>query len=231
MKKQALRELVWNELERHGLTTFPRPAHERIPNFVGSEKAAAKLRSIPAYRKAKIIMVNPDAAQLAVRELALLDGKKLLMASPRLRKGFILLDPAKIRNPREAASIRGAFRHGMPIDIRGIKVDLIVEGSVAVDTKGGRLGKGGGFGDLEYAILRESSAASESTPIATTVHQLQIIESVPMTEHDVPVDFIVAPDRVIETEHKYKKPQRIFWELLPQKALKMMPILAEVKKR
>ena len=231
MEKQVLRERVWQELESRGLVTFPKPARGRIPNFVGSDAAAARLRYLPAYESAKVIMVNPDAAQLAVRELTLSDGKRLLMASPRLRAGFIMLDPKTIKNHREAATIRGAFKHGRKVDIRNVKVDLIVEGSVAVDLKGGRVGKGGGFGDLEVAILKEVGAAADATPIATTVHELQIVESVPMTEHDVPVDFIITQERTIEVEHDYRKPLGIFWELLSPDAFKQMPILAELRRK
>ena len=229
MEKQALRERVWRELEREGLVTFPKPARGRIPNFVGSDAAARLLQTLPVYKGAKTIMINPDAAQLAVRELALRDGKRLLMASPRLRRGFILLDPAKIKSPRDAASISGAFRWGKPVDPREVKVDLVVEGSVAVDDEGGRIGKGGGFGDLEWAILREVNAVGDSTPVVTTVHELQILEDLPMTEHDVPVDFIVTPNRVIETKRAYEKPPGVFWGLLPAEAYKQMPILAELK--
>ena len=231
MDKQALREWVWRELEAKGVATFPKPVRGRIPNFIGSDKAASLLRSLPVYARAKMIFANPDAAQLAVRELALRDGKELIMATPKLRKGFILLDPMRIKNSREAASIRGAFKHGLSVDVRDTKVDLIVEGSVAVDLKGGRVGKSGGFGDLEYAILREIGGASESTPVVTTVHELQIVESVPMSEHDAPVDFIVTPERVIETKHCHPKPPGIFWELLPGDAFKRISTLAELRKR
>jgi 5-formyltetrahydrofolate cyclo-ligase len=175
-------------------------------------------------------MVNPDAAQLAVREIALRDGKRLLMASPRLRSGFIMLDPKIIKNPREAATIRGAFKNGHKVDVRDVKVDLIVEGSVAVDLRGGRVGKGGGFGDIEVAILNEVGAAADTTPIVTTVHELQIVQSVPMTEHDISVDFIVTPDRTIKVEHGYRKPSGILWELLPSDAFNKMPILAELRR-
>lgn len=226
-----LRERIWRELEVKGLIAFPRPAHGRIPNFEGSDLAAERLRSLPAYISAKTIMINPDAAQLAVRELALADGKQLLMASPRLRAGFITLDPKIIRNLKEAATIRGAFKHGRTADIRKVRVDLIVEGSVAVDLNGGRVGKGGGFGDLEVAILKEVGAVSDATPIATTVHELQIVDSVPMTEHDVPVDFIITPERAIEVKRAHHKPRGIFWELLPPDALRRMPILAELRKK
>ena len=223
-----MRERIWRELEAKGVVTFPKPASGRIPNFVGSGRAAEKLRGLEAYRSAKTIMINPDAAQLAVRELALRDGKRLLMATPKLRKGFILLDPARITNPREAASIKGAFKHGRSANPRNLRVDLIVEGSVAVDLKGGRLGKGGGFGDLEVAILKESGAVTDATPIVTTVHELQVVEKVPMTEHDAPVDVIATPERMIKVGPHYPKPGLI-WELLPSDAFKHVPLLAEVR--
>lgn len=231
MNKQALRERVWRELEAKGVAAFPKPVRGRIPNFVGSGEAATLLRSLPVYAQAKTIFVNPDAAQLAVRALALRDGKRLIMATPKLREGFILLDPARIKNAKRAASIRGAFEHGRKTSIRGEEVELIIEGSVVVDRRGGRVGKGGGFGDLEFAILRETGAVTDATPIVTTVHPLQIVDEVPMSEHDVPVDFIVTPDRIIETAHAHPKPSGIIWDILPSDAFKRMPILAELRRK
>lgn len=231
MDKRALRERVWRELEARGVTTFPKPARGRIPNFVGSRAAATLLRSLPTYAQARTIFVNPDAAQLAVRELALRDRKRLIMATPRLREGFILLDPAEIKDARGAASIRGAFKHGRKTSVHGVKVEMIVEGSVVVDRRGGRVGKGGGFGDLEFAILRETGAVTDTTPIVTTVHPLQIVDEVPMSEHDVPVDFIVTSDRIIETTHAHPKPSGIIWKLLPSDVFKRMPILAELRRK
>jgi 5-formyltetrahydrofolate cyclo-ligase len=105
----------------------------------------------------------------------------------------------------------------------------VVEGSVAVDCRGGRLGKGGGFGDLEFAILKEVGAISDLTPIATTVHELQIVEELPMERHDAPVDLIVTPERVLKVENRYPKPAGIFWELLPAEAFERMPLLKEIR--
>lgn len=231
MDKQTLRERVWRELEAKGVATFPKPVKGRIPNFVGSRQAAEKLCELDVYRSAKVIMINPDAAQLAVRELALRDGKRLLVATPKLRKGFVMLDPLHIPNPREAASIGGALKYGLPVDLSNLKVDLVVEGSVAVDRGGGRAGKGSGFGDLKVAILRELGAIDDSTPVVTTVHELQVVEEVPMTEHDVQVDIIVTPERVIETEHRHPKPRGIIWGLLSSDDFERMPILAELKEK
>lgn len=231
MDKQSLREKIWLELEASGAAAFPRPIRGRIPNFVGSPEAARRLGSLPAYGSAETIFVNPDAAQLAVREMALRDGKLLVMATPKLRHGFLLIDPARVRSPREAASIGGAFRHGREVTWRDLRVDLVVEGSVAVDRRGGRVGKGGGYGDLEFAILSQLGAVTERTPVVTTVHPLQIVDRVPMEEHDVPVDYIVTPDQIIRTAREHPRPSGINWDILPADALKRIPLLAELRKQ
>ncbi|RLG57861.1 MAG: 5-formyltetrahydrofolate cyclo-ligase [Hadesarchaea archaeon] len=231
MDKQAIREMIWQKMESRGVATFPKPIQGRIPNFKGSVEAAVRLRLLSIYKSAGTIFVNPDAPQLPVREMALNDGKCVVMATPKLREGFLVLDPVKIRNVRRAASIRGAFKHGERVDVPRLKIDLIVEGSVAVDKRGGRVGKGSGFGDLEIAILREMGVIDDRTPIVTTVHSLQILNEVPMDEHDVPVDFLVTPEQTIETEHSFPKPSGIIWELFAGDEFKQIPVLAELRGR
>jgi len=95
--------------------------------------------------------------------LALSQGKRLLTPTPRLRKGFLLLDPANIPRRslraastisgafrlRAASTISGAFRNGRPVKLQDLpRVDLIVAGSVAVSPQGCRIGKGGGYSEL-----------------------------------------------------------------------------------
>jgi 5-formyltetrahydrofolate cyclo-ligase len=50
-------------------------------------------------------------------------------------------------------------------------VDLISCGSVAVNGEGARIGKGGGFSDLEVAFLIEAGVIRPDTILATTVHR------------------------------------------------------------
>ena len=52
-------------------------------------------------------------------------------------------------------------------------VDLVVCGSVAVNERGARLGKGAGYSDIEVGLLAEAGLIGERTTIATTVHELQ----------------------------------------------------------
>ena len=95
-RKQLLREKIWSEMERSGIAACPLPVRGRIPNFVGAEAAAQRLRGLEQWKRAGVVFVNPDSPQRKVRENVLKDGKILIMASPRLKKDFILIDPAKV---------------------------------------------------------------------------------------------------------------------------------------
>ncbi|MEM2878844.1 MAG: 5-formyltetrahydrofolate cyclo-ligase [Candidatus Hadarchaeales archaeon] len=213
--KQRIRERVWSEMEAKGVASFPLPPMGRVPNFKGSELAASRMRELEEYSSADVIMVNPDAPQLPVRRMALLDEKRLLMATPALRAGLVILDPKRMDDPARAATIPGAVKHGKPADLRSVEVDLIVEGSVAVDACGGRVGKGAGWGDLEYAVLRESGAADGSVKVVTTVHDIQMIDDpIPMEPHDMPVDLILTPTKIVRAETGHPRPDGVIWDKL-----------------
>jgi len=72
----------------------------------------------------------------------------------------------------------------------------------------------------------------EDTPVVTTVHELQIDdEPLPMTDHDVPLDLIVTPERVIRTRRALPKPKGILWAELSDAQLDAMPVLALMRRR
>jgi len=233
--KAELRERIWQLLVREGVARFPLPIHGRIPNFVGAERAAARLSALPEYRSAQVVFCNPDSPQRPVREMALRDGKTLVMATPRLRRGLLVLKPGRIPEKalRTASTIRGAFRYGRPVRPWDIQIDIKVVGSVAVTPDGARLGKGHGYSDLEYAILSECGAIGPETPIITTVHDLQVLGegAIPMTEHDVPVDIIVTPTRTIRVRDPRRRPGGVDWALVTERMISEMPILAELRRR
>jgi len=200
LAKNEIRMKIWRLMEERGIAGFPRPVYHRIPNFVGAEKAAQNLRELSEYKAAKVIFCNPDSPQKPVREMALRDGKIVVMATPKLRRGFLLLDPSAIAKNRlfEASTIHGAFKHGRFVEPSKVKVDLFVAGSVAVSPDGGRLGKGTGYSDQEYVILKDSGGLTPEAPVITTVHDVQIVERIPRDAWDVPVNIIVTPTRVIK---------------------------------
>lgn len=229
--KRDIRERVWRLLEERGVARFPLPLRGRIPNFVGAEEAAERLFRSKIWRDARAVKVNPDSPQRPVRLRALMDGKTLVVPTPRIRDGFLLLDPAGIprRQYRYASSIAGSYVYGRriePEDIPGI--DLIVMGSVAVSVDGWRLGKGEGYAEIEYAVLRMLGKVGEGTPVATTVHELQIVPEIPHTEFDVPLDYIFTDKREIEAAGN-TKPRSIIWSLLPEEKLREIPLLKRLR--
>ena len=235
MDKQALRERVWDDLEESGEARFPFPPHDRIPNFAGAEEAADRLAGLGEWAAADAIKANPDAPQLPVRRRALREGKTVYMAVPRLRdeRCFMELDPDRIDDIDAAATVSSAddyARRVGPEDLPGI--DLIVCGSVAVTESGARVGKGEGYSDLEYALLREAGLVDDSTPVATTVHERQIVdERVEVEAHDVPMDLVVTPERTIRTGTSVGKPRGIEWDVLDEERIEEIPILGRLRSR
>lgn len=230
MSKFEIREKIWRLLEEKNIAIFPRPVWGRIPNFKGHEIAAAKLIKHEIFRRARIVFCNPDSPQRPVREAVIRSRKILVMATPRLRQGFIVIEPGDVPRGFEAkaSTIRGAFRFGRIVDTLPFPIDLKVTGCVAVSPDGGRVGKGGGYSDLEYAILKELGLISDNTSIATTVHDLQIVDSIPMTVHDMPVDYIFTPTRVIEVKPRRPRPPGIILEDLDEKKIKEIPLLQKI---
>ena len=231
--KQRIREHVWRLLEERGVARFPKPVYGRIPNFIGAEKAASRLLNLREYIDSKVVKVNPDSPQRYVRYRCLVDGKTLVVPTPRLRRGFLILDPSRIprRMFERASTIRGAFRYGRMVDPEDIpRVDLIVVGSVAVSRDGVRIGKGGGYGELEYAILRELGKVDENTPIMTNVHDIQVYEKLPSEPHDLTVDYIATPRNLIKIERRRARPRGILWDLLDEEKLNEIPLLRRLRK-
>ncbi|RDX98042.1 5-formyltetrahydrofolate cyclo-ligase-like protein [Mucuna pruriens] len=237
--KWVIRKRIWDTMEASNFANNPRPVHHRIPNFVGASVAAQKMQELDVFQVAQCVKVNPDSPQKQVRFLTLSDGKKLLTPQPRLRTGFFSILESNMLNLgtiNEACTSVGVAKHGRPIGLdEKIKVDLIVIGSVAVDPwTGARLGKGEGFAELEYGMLRYMGAIDDSTPVVTSVHDCQLVDDIPVEKlliHDVPVDIICTPTQVIFTHTSIPKPQGIYWDKLSPEKLGQIRILRELKKR
>ncbi len=220
-------------MQDQGIARFPLPPEGRIPNFEGSQEAAKRLEDLDCWNDARALKANPDSPQKWARRLALEGGKVVYMAVPRLTKleCFLELDPRKLNRPERAESIRGAFALGRPCHPDKVRtLDLVLAGSVAIDRKGGRVGKGGGYSDIEYALGREYGFLTADTPVVTTVHPLQVVtEHIPMTAHDIPVDYAATPRGTYKMPAHHRKPSRIHWELLSEDKLRVLPVLQELK--
>jgi 5-formyltetrahydrofolate cyclo-ligase len=115
-------------------------------------------------------------------------------------------------------------------------VDLVVVGSTAIcPNTGARVGKGEGFAELEWGILSlQGNLDASKTLVATTVHDEQVLDAndIPadaLTKHDVPVDIIVTPTRVIRVPNRAPKPSGVFWDLLSPQKLAQIRVLRRWK--
>ena len=243
MDKQAVREAVWDAFDAGDQARFPFPPHDRIPNFAGADAAAERLADTPAWQAAATLKANPDAPQLPVRRAALRAGKTVYVAQPRLRDPdpFLRLDPAEIPPDEidDATTVSGLSEYGTPTAPEAVAhVDLIAAGSVGVTTDGARIGKGEGYSDLEWAVLRELDAVDADTTVATTVHELSVLDGpqsavgtdadLPAPDaYDVPLDLVVTPERTVRADTPYARPDGVDWDAIDAQRLSKIPVLAE----
>jgi 5-formyltetrahydrofolate cyclo-ligase len=114
-------------------------------------------------------------------------------------------------------------------------VDLVVMGCVAVGEDGARLGKGGGFADLEYGLAAAAGLIGPHTVTVTTVHEIQVrpAGTIPLTGHDVPIDLVVTPERIIDARARpgaLPRPQAgIEWDDLTDEKIAAIPLLSALR--
>jgi 5-formyltetrahydrofolate cyclo-ligase len=166
-----------------------------------------------------VLKCNPDAPQLPVRRRALAEGKVVYMAVPRLRS------PKPFLRLADDATMKARGAHALAVEELE-PVDLVVCGTVAVSPEGIRVGKGGGYSDLELGLLVEAGLVGDTTTIATTIHPLQLLrEELPETEHDFRVDLVVTPEETLRTPSR-RRPPGILWSHLTPEKVASIPLLA-----
>lgn len=240
MDKQQIRQWVWDELTQRRQTAFPMPVHGRIPNFVGAAKAAERLREWPVYKAARVVKVGPDSPLHPIRAMILRDGKRLYMPTPKLTAGFVLLHDIEPGREREATSLTNFKQFGQEVALTEIEpIDLVVAGTVAVSRRSGvRIGKGAGYGDMEFALLNQLGKLRPDTPVATSVHDLQVVDDpehplgvdLPFDPHDISCDCIVTPTRTLMVQRTHPQPTGIDWSLLEPERLSELQPLLELRK-
>jgi 5-formyltetrahydrofolate cyclo-ligase len=223
---------MWDRLERDGVARFP-GARGRIPNVAGAREAADRLAELPEWAAAATVKANPDAPQLPVRARVLADGKVLVVAVPRLAgpQPFLLLEPERLTvAPRAAASIGGSARYGRPVSVDDVPpLDVVVVGSVAVDHRGRRVGKGGGYADLELGLCTAAGLIGPQTLVVTTVHDVQLVDdALPQAPHDVPVDVVVTATQVVRCPGR-RRPAAVRWDELDPEMADAIPFLAGLR--
>jgi 5-formyltetrahydrofolate cyclo-ligase len=236
--KDTIRHDIWRALEAAGVNIGP--AWSKIPNFAGADLAAWRLAQTDAWKATRTVKTNPDHAQTPIRIRALYDGKVVYTPVPYLTRDFpyLRLDPAKLLAAEIsfelAATPQGFITHGERLEFEEVDpLDFCVVGSVAVSRAGGRTGKGAGFADLETAIFRELGVVTATTPMATTVHSIQLVEDrhIVIESHDSPLDFIATESELIVTGIALPRPMGVDWGKVRLDQFETIPFLARLRDR
>jgi len=185
MKSVIRREMV---ARRNSLT------HEEV-----MEKSAMiqkRVLELPIYQESSTIGLyasfNNEVSTSLIFDEALKDRKQVLFPCIRRETKDLVFFPVQGRDELEL----GPFGVMVPSCRNGggsfiEEADLLLIPGVCYDTKGGRLGYGGGFYD------RSLGKVVELPFIAALAYEFQILDEVPMHQHDIRVDAIITEQRVI----------------------------------
>lgn len=236
--KDVIRGQVWDRLVAAGVGIGP--VHDMIPAFAGADMAAWHLAQHPGWAAARVVKTNPDHAQTPVRIRALYQGKVVYTPVPYLTAEFpyLRLDPDLLSGKgisfELAATPEGFLHHGQRVEFEEIApLDFCVVGSVAVSRAGGRTGKGAGFADLEAGIFRALGLVTDATPMATTVHSLQLVpdDAVVIEGHDTPLDVIATEQGLILTQSTLPRPGGVDWPRVRPDQFAAIPFLSALRDR
>lgn len=238
--KSSVRERVFGQLRKvaYADSRFHFDFGEFIADFQGSEQALERLVNHRFYQQAQVVFITPDNCLEMLRYRALQDGKRILMTTYSIKRGFWLLDPATIAPERwlYAATLDGMERHGRPMTLAQIRdelpgVDYMVTGTGAINEDGVRFGKGHGFFDAEWGMLYRIGKITTETPAAAVVHDCQVLAETLYPEvFDTVVDAIFTPTRTIEVADPHKPTCGIVWDLLDPTMLATIPPLRELQR-
>lgn len=237
--KGSVRERVFQELRRVALpdSRFHFDFAEFIADFQGSEAAAQRLMAHPVWQRSQVVFITPDNCLEWLRWQALRQGKRVLITTYSIKRGFWLLDPAQIPAERllYAATLDGMERHAQPLTLAQIRarlprLDCMITGTGAINEEGVRFGKGHGFFDAEWGMLYRIGVIDATTPAIALVHDCQVLRETLHPEiFDTVADLIFTPTRTIEVRDPHKPTCGIVWDLLDPVMYDTIPPLQELK--
>lgn len=235
-----VRQRVWADLRKVARpdSRFHWDFSSYIADFEGSERCSDRVLGHDAYRRLgeRRLFVTPDNSTEDLRRRLILDGRPFTITTYGIVRGFLDIDPKLIERgeARYAATLDGADRFGRPVSLRelaaGPGFGLLVTGSAAVSRNGVRFGKGHGYFDLEWAMLSDLKLVDRDTVIIAIVHDCQVVpEDLTPKPHDVVVDWIATPTRLIRVDHPDRPPGTVRWDQIRGGELESLDVIAELR--
>ena len=160
-----------------------------------SRKACRNLLSISEFQSASTVMMFLSLPHEADTSEAILHAWQLgkVVAVPKISWQQRHMMPVQIHSLETGFSTSSSgLRNpivGLPMPFE--EIDLVVTPALGFDRKGNRLGRGGSYYD-RFFTNAELNASRCGFGFAE-----QIIETIPVTEHDEPVDFLVTDEEII----------------------------------
>ncbi len=242
--REDTRERVWQELREVARpdSRFAWDFSSFIADYEGSEDGANRLLQRAEDDGYDSWFITPDNNLDPLRERLIERGESFVMPTYGIRRGFLRLDPAEVPVDEAsfAATLDGMNRFADRIELSAMEsrfepFDAMVTGASFVTADGLRMGKGHGYFDLEWAMMREIDLADEDTEVVAMVHDVQVLDDVQgrdlAADHDTVVDDIITPTRRIDIEDPPAKPEGLRWELLDREEVEEMPPLVTLWER
>jgi len=160
-----------------------------------SQRACRNLISTPEFQNASAVMMYLSLPHEVDTSEAILWAWQLgkVVAVPKISWQQRHMIPVRI-NSLETGFSTGASGLRNPIGGEPVpfeEIDLVVTPALGFDRKGNRLGRGGSYYD-RFFTDKELKAARCGFAFAE-----QLVGSIPVTERDKPVDFLVTDEEVI----------------------------------
>ena len=160
-----------------------------------SRKACRNLVSTPQFQSASAVMLYLSLPHEVDTSEAILYAWQLgkIVTVPKISWQQRHMIPVRINSletgfSTEVAGLRNPVT-GVPVSFE--EIDLVVAPALGFDRRGNRLGRGGSYYDRFFAN-EELKASRCGFAFAE-----QMVDSVPVTEHDEPMDFLVTDEKVM----------------------------------
>ncbi|KAK7179394.1 hypothetical protein DPSP01_010391 [Paraphaeosphaeria sporulosa] len=247
-RRRLIWQRVYKELLKHAKpdSRFHYDFLSFTPDFRGSSAAVDRLVQLPCYKAATTILATSDGSLEELRYRALKDGKKVLVGTYRLRRGFVLLSPQRIAEAelQVASWLDGMERPGIgrhlslaQLQEEGIKVDLCVFGGLAFNTQGVVVWEGQGLFEVQWALLHDIKVMREQVPVVAVAHDCQVVDEAelglerikPRKAAEVQCDYIITPEKTFEIKDAVKPSSGVDFDAVDSAALENIPPLQELK--
>ena len=206
-KEAQARLLVWDRLADVARpdSRFHDDYRQFVPDFVGRDACDEAVQNLAAWKNAATVFIAPDNSLGGLRLLALEQGKRVLVPTYGLRRGFVLLE-ADLIPPEQrplAATLDGMESLGTCVGVAAVPefidgVDLMVSGAVAVTTQGIHIGSESRYLAVELAVLTQLELVSHRTPLIVTAHDCQVLEvDMELSTVSCVASTVVTPTRVL----------------------------------